>query len=181
MLLAYRPSPPPDRSVGFALRLSLVLVLALLPLAPRCPARVLPAVEGIADRGITANRVSFRIPEAAGFVLEATLDGVSVPVGASVEVTDPDYHELRLRRTPAAGGAPETQSVRFIVRASERGNSEVGLPPWTPPPILPEPRRNWPAADCAWSSRTVTRPASTSPWSRGSTARTDTPSGPTPG
>ena len=94
-------------------------------------------VEGIADRSIANAPVTFRVPPLAGSERVATLDGISVPLGTAVQVTAPDYHELRVAQLDATGAPVETRLLRFIVRAADRGDSEWGLPPWTPPPIVP--------------------------------------------
>ena len=49
----------------------------------------------------------------------------------------PDFYELLVTRTDLASGLMTHELVRFIVSASERGNSEWGLPVWTPHPWIP--------------------------------------------
>lgn len=94
-------------------------------------------VEGIQDKQIVSDRVSFRIVPAAGFTDTASLNGAAVAGGVWVEVSQPDFYELRVERTPLGEGVSEVRVLRFIVRASERGDTELGLPPWTPSPSIP--------------------------------------------
>lgn len=112
-------------------RLAIVLLLAL---ADQALAQI--TVEGIQDRQVVADRARFRVVAAAGFVDEPRLDGALVAAGDWVDVAAVDYHELQVRRVPAAGGAAETRLFRFIVRSSERADTEWGLRPWTPPPVI---------------------------------------------
>jgi len=93
-------------------------------------------IEGIADLGRYDDRVAFRIPLEAGYSYAATLDGAAIAAGVPHEA-GPDYHELSVTRTAEAGGAAESALVRFLVRSSERGSTEWGLPPWIPHPPIP--------------------------------------------
>jgi hypothetical protein len=93
-------------------------------------------VEGVQDRQITADKARFRVPAEAGFAYTCLLDGNPVPTGQWIEVNRPDYHELSVQRRSTATGAGESLLVRFIVRATERGDTERGLPPWTPYPVI---------------------------------------------
>ena len=55
---------------------------------------------------------------------------------APIKVNEPEYYELNVHKQARSARAQESRLVRFIVRATDRGNSEWGLPPWTPyPPI----------------------------------------------
>ena len=92
-------------------------------------------VEGLSDRKVYSDRVSFRIVVEGDGEYSAELNGEAVPAGEKVEVADPDYYELLVRRTGTGG--EEEKFIRFIVKASERGGTEVGLPPWTPFPQIP--------------------------------------------
>jgi hypothetical protein len=94
-------------------------------------------VEGIQDKQVVSDHISFRIVPAAGSTDAASLNGADVAGGVWVEVNQPDFYELRVERTPQGGGVPEVRVIRFIVRASERGDTERGLPPWTPYPNIP--------------------------------------------
>lgn len=104
-------------------------------------------VEGIQDRQVLADRATFTVPIDSGFTYEINLNGESIPAGVPVTVTQPDYYELNIRREaapPANNGEPPAErTVRFIIRDSQRGNSEWGLPPWTPLPAIPSAAGEW--------------------------------------
>lgn len=93
-------------------------------------------ISGLQDRKVYADRVAFTIQSEAGFEYTAQLNGKPVTVGTSVTVDEPNYYELDVSRRDASSGAEESKLVRFIVRAIARGNSEWGLPPWTPYPVV---------------------------------------------
>jgi hypothetical protein len=102
--------------------------------APSARAQI--GIGGVADKTIYTSQAAFFVTNEVGYTYDARLDGSPVPVGASVAVTNVDYHELLVWRTNTASLAVTSRLVRFIVRSAERGNSEDGLPPWTPyPPI----------------------------------------------
>lgn len=127
-----RRAPAPARLRGAVRFLVLVLVLAGQP-AFESHAEL--AVEGLTDRSVHADRVTFRVPVPPEDTVLAWLDDLPVPTHVPIEVTAPDYHELRLERPAAPPAVPgETRLVRFIVRDTGRGESELGLPAWTPPP-----------------------------------------------
>ncbi len=93
-------------------------------------------VEGVEDREVYKDRVSFIVASEEGFETTATLNGEPVATDVSVTVDRADYYELYVRRAEAASGAEQNETVRFIVRDSSRGNAEWGLPPWTPYPTI---------------------------------------------
>lgn len=95
-------------------------------------------VTGVTDKATYDDRVSLRVPSEPGFLYAATLNGVPIPTDLTQTVTDPDFYELWITRTPVApNGAPVTQLTRFIVAASERKGTEWGLPPHLPGPAIP--------------------------------------------
>lgn len=100
------------------------------------PARAAIEVIGLTHQTVYPDRVTFFIPALPGSDYLATLDGVAVPVGATNEVTEVNYHELHIHRQDRTTHAEETRFVQFIVRSSERKDSEWGLPPWTPRPVI---------------------------------------------
>ncbi|MCC7377700.1 MAG: hypothetical protein IT581_23765 [Verrucomicrobiales bacterium] len=103
------------------------------------PARLHAAeitIEGLTDRTVYPDQVTFRIVPPTDTPLVATLDGAPVPVDQPVIVANPDFHELLVEPNPPSPAAPPIRRVRFIVRATERGDSEWGLPPWTPPAVV---------------------------------------------
>ncbi len=62
----------------------------------------------------------------------ATLDGIASVVGAAVSVTAIGYHELRAESRTAGGTLVDTKFVRFITRDPSRGDTESGIPVFTP-------------------------------------------------
>ncbi len=111
-------------------------------------------VEGVADKGVYADHVEFRVLGETDADYQAALNGTSVPIDVLQSVTEPDYYELVVSRQGHGQGGLETALIRFIVRASARGNSEWGLPPWTTHPPIPSA-----AAECAGSSLAIIAPA----------------------
>jgi hypothetical protein len=110
-------------------------------------------VDGVADKGVYADRVDFRVLGETNADYTAALNGASVPIDVVRAVTEADYYELLVTRRPRNHGDPETARIRFIVRASARGNTEWGLPPWMPYPQIPSA-----AAECAGSTLSVIAP-----------------------
>jgi hypothetical protein len=94
-------------------------------------------IGGITTKTIYVDQATFTVTNEAGFVYDARLDGNPVPVGTVVLVKSVDYHELSVFRTNTSTLAVTNRLVQFIVRSSERGSSEDGLPPWTPYPPIP--------------------------------------------
>jgi len=94
-------------------------------------------ISGLTDKSVYVDQVTFNILNEAGYSYDARLDGNPVPVGSSVTVNRVEYHELSLFRTNNSTLAITNQSVKFIVRSSERGETENGLPSWTPYPSIP--------------------------------------------
>ncbi|MBL9137938.1 MAG: hypothetical protein JNK85_18880 [Verrucomicrobiales bacterium] len=109
------------------------LLVTLLPFSAQAAEIV---IEGVADRVVYTDRAAFKILPPAEVPLVATLDGTPVAINTTVNVENADYHELRVDPAAASPDAPAPRLVRFIVRASARGDSEWGLPPWTPPPVI---------------------------------------------
>jgi len=108
--------------------------LCLLLLASSGSAAI--TIEGVADKKVYADRVSFLVRSEAGSDVTAELNGAPVATDVSIKVDEPEYYELNVHKRQRSSGAEESRLVRFIVRATARGNSEWGLPPWTPyPPI----------------------------------------------
>lgn len=93
-------------------------------------------VEGLTSRTVYTDQVRFRVPPEPGTTDAATLNGQSVAVDDWVTVVLADYYDLVIRRKTTATGAVEERRFQFIVRDSTRGNSEWGLRPWTPPPVV---------------------------------------------
>lgn len=114
----------------------------LLPLFCGClwiPASGLAQIpiSGVSDETVYVDQVTFTISSQSGYTYDARLDGNPVPVGTPVLVDRVNYHELSVFRTNTATLAVTSQLLQFIVRSSERGETENGLPPWTPYPVIP--------------------------------------------
>jgi hypothetical protein len=94
------------------------------------------SVQGLNDKQVYSNSVTFTVNSEEGYDYIAELNGVSVEIDVPIEVREPDYYELYVQRRKISTSAEESRLIQFIVRASERGNTEWGLPPWTPYPLI---------------------------------------------
>jgi len=108
--------------------------LSLLALAGSAAGQI--SIEGVADKQVYGDSVSLRVNSEPGFDYTVELNGVSVATDLWVEVNEPEYYELSAYRRNQSSGEEENELVQFIVRATARGNSEWGLPPWTPYPTI---------------------------------------------
>src|SRR4029450_11797310 len=90
----------------------------------------------VTDKTVYVNTATFRVPSAAGYDYTATLNGAPVPTDADVTTPGADYYEVLVMRRNTSTNATDSQLVQFIVRSSERQNSEWGLPPWVPYPVI---------------------------------------------
>jgi hypothetical protein len=106
---------------------------SLLALAVTGRAQI--TIEGIADKQVVADKARFRVPVASGYEYTCLLNGSVIPTASWVEVTKPDYYQVSVQCKSASGTLAQT-NVQFIVRATERGDTEWGLPPWTPYPVI---------------------------------------------
>jgi hypothetical protein len=130
----------------------LVCFLSLFVLAGSGLAQI--SIDGISDKGVYADKVFFTIRTERGYDYTAELNGNPIETGVSVEVNEPEYYELYVYRRERFSGMEQSELVRFIVRAAERGNSESGLPRWSPlPPI------NSAAAEFAGAKLKIIAPA----------------------
>lgn len=112
-----------------------ILLSLALALSPGAYAQI--GIGGVVDQTIYTDQATFTVTNEAGYIYAARLDGNSVPVGTPVLVNKVDYHELSVVRTNISTLAATNRMVRFIVRSSERGGSEDGIPPWVPYPSIP--------------------------------------------
>lgn len=94
-------------------------------------------VNGVVDKTVYNDTVTFTIVTQAGYTYSAFLNTNPAPVGVAVTVNQPDYYELRVTSTQTSSGAVTVQLVRFIVAASAREDTEWGLPPQVPWPQIP--------------------------------------------
>jgi hypothetical protein len=117
--------------------LPLFTAAVLLAAAAAPPARAQITVTGIADQTVYDDDATFRVPAVAGYEYTALLNGEPVAVNAQVTVAAADYYELAVSRRNTTSGAVENLTLQFIVRSTERGNSEWGLTPWVPFPPIP--------------------------------------------
>ncbi|MEN6309858.1 MAG: hypothetical protein ABFD91_19090 [Anaerohalosphaeraceae bacterium] len=83
-----------------------------------------------------ADSVTFTISAEAGFDYTALLNGVAVSVGTPVTVNQPDYYELNVTKRSQSDGTEENSLIQYIVRNSQRADTEWGLPTWTPYPMI---------------------------------------------
>jgi len=114
--------------------LDLVCFLSLFALAGSGLAQI--SIDGISDKGVYADKVSFIVRPERGYDYTAELNGNPIVTGLIVGVYEPGYYELYVYRRERFSGVGESELVRFIVHATERGNSELGLLRWSPcPPI----------------------------------------------
>lgn len=131
---------------------SLSILLCLI--GPSASALAAITITGLQDKKVYADHVAFTIQSEAGFEYTAQLNGKPVAVGAAVAIDEPNYYELDVRRRNTSSGAEESELIQFIVRATARGNSEWGLPPWTPYPTIDSA-----AAEFAGSRLVIVTPA----------------------
>ena len=94
-------------------------------------------IDGVTDKKVYADRVSFTVRSEAGYDFTVTLNGSPVAVDVRTAVNEPEYYELKVLKERRSTRTQESRLVRFIVRASDRGSSEWGLPRWTPYPSIP--------------------------------------------
>ena len=92
------------------------------------------SVSGVAHKGVYADTVTFTVASQGGFTYTALLNTNTVPVGAVVTVNRADFYQLFITRTD--GVTTNATNILFIVRASERGATEWGLPPHVPWPVI---------------------------------------------
>jgi hypothetical protein len=119
---------------GLKALFTLAAALALSPTS-RIDAQI--TVSGLTDQTVYADHVSFTVPPTAGVTTVAALDGVEIPTGQLYDVDNPDYHELSVEQFNGGPDPVASVVIQFIVRSSERADSEWGLPPWVPYPSIP--------------------------------------------
>jgi hypothetical protein len=135
---------------------SLGWLLCLLLWSTPGPAAI--TIEGVTDKKVYADHVSFTVRAEAGYDYTAELASATTvtPITTEVraEVNEPEYYELSVQRRQKSSGAQESRLIQFIVRATDRGNSEWGLPRWTPYPMIDSA-----AAEFAGARLTLVTPA----------------------
>lgn len=127
-----KTKPGPMSHKGFGLCLVFLLYLSLLS----CPGFADIVIDGVTDKSVYVNQVSLQVHSEAGFDTMATLNDQAIPLDATLDIDTPEYYELYVRQKEISSGQEQEELIRFIVRASERGITEVGLPVWTPYPDI---------------------------------------------
>ena len=92
-------------------------------------------VESLQNKATYVDRVGFRIQLEEGFQYEALLDGRQVAPQFWVFATQ-GYHQFVVTKTHIETNESESRSYSFVVQDSIRRNSEWGLRPWTPHPLI---------------------------------------------
>jgi len=127
----------PEKSLSSLHRrflLDLVCVLTLFALAGPGLAQI--SIDGVSDKKVYKDKVSFTVISETDYDYTVELNGDPIKTDIAVEIDEPEYYELYVSRKERSSGIEESELVRFIIRTSERGNSEWGLPRWGPyPPI----------------------------------------------
>jgi len=115
--------------------------MKLLPLlflaATSAPLFAVITVNGLTDETEYNDQVTFTVVSEAGINTVCDLDGTIIPAGVAYTSREFGYHELRITKTPVAGGTAETALYQFIVQdAAGRngGGADNGLPTWVPVP-----------------------------------------------
>ena len=94
------------------------------------------SITGVADKGTYNNSVTLTVVTQAGYTYSASLNYKPIATGTPVLVNLPDFYELRVDATNTTTTNVTSQYLRFLVNASERLNTEWGLPPHTPFPVI---------------------------------------------
>jgi len=100
--------------------MDLVCFLSLFALASSGLAQI--SIDGVLDRGVYDDKVSFTVRPERGYDYTVELNGNPIGTGVSIEVNEPEYYELYVYRYGRFSGVGESELVRFIVRATEHGN-----------------------------------------------------------
>lgn len=111
-----------------------VLVAAVVLSALRAPAQI--PINGLTDRSVYNDSVTFSIPAEPGFSYSAFLNTNPIVAGEVITVDRADFYQLYVERTETATSQEISRLVRFIVAASDRLDTEWGLPPQTPFPVI---------------------------------------------
>ena len=85
-------------------------------------------VAGLEDEEVYTDRVTFEVQTELGFEVSAVLNGEPVDIDLPTTIDEPDYYALVVQSRDESSGDETSARVQFIVRASDRGNAEWGLP-----------------------------------------------------
>ncbi len=91
------------------------------------------SIAGVTDKTKYSSPVTLSVqadPNAATTV--ATIDAKLLTLGANTTVSDFGFHEVKAESRDGSGALVDAQTIRFIVRDPSRGNTEDGIPPFTP-------------------------------------------------
>jgi hypothetical protein len=120
-------------------RIRAVLLLATSWLAGSSSGLAQFAITGVTDRAIPPyeNSVTFTVGTLPGYSYAAFLNGERIPLDVPVTAGEPDFYQIHAFATNATSGIVSTQWVRFLVEATERNNTEWGIPRHTPSLPIP--------------------------------------------
>lgn len=118
------------------MKIKVLLILGLQLIAFNIFGQPAFTINGVSDRSI-GTAFTITIPVESGYSYYVLLDGEPVASFTNFVVNKPDYHILSAYRTNLSSGVVTNRVIRFIVRSPERGNTEDGIPPWTPYPRIP--------------------------------------------
>ncbi len=101
-------------------------------------ARATITVSGVTNKtaAVAGSSVTVTWTSQAGYTHTPTLNGVPLVSGVPTVVTAPQYHEVKDVKTLTSTGAVTTDLFQFIILAAGRDQTESGLPPFTPYPLL---------------------------------------------
>lgn len=120
--------------------MKLLPILTLAALTTHLPAAI--TVTGLVTKNTYDDQVTYTVVNEAGFTTVCDLDGTAIPAGTAYTSRVIGYHELRITKTPNAGGAAETALYQYIVQdgaGRAGGNADNGLPSWVPAPQVDAP------------------------------------------
>ena len=93
-------------------------------------------ISGVTDKSTYNNTATLTVNTQAGYTYSATVNYEPIIVGAAVVVNLPDFYELRVDATNTGSSAVTSEYRRFIINASERVGTEMGIPPHVPFPVI---------------------------------------------
>jgi len=118
------------------LKRSLVVSAFLAFLAFLFPLQAQLTINGVVDKTSYNNAVSFTVVTEPGYTYAVFLNSDSVPAGMPVTVDQPDFYQLSVQRIDDSTSAVTNRLIRFIVAASDRLGTELGLPRQVPWPLI---------------------------------------------
>ncbi|HON06604.1 MAG TPA: hypothetical protein PLW02_00735, partial [Verrucomicrobiota bacterium] len=116
--------------------IKLLFTVVILIYSITCFAQDAFPINGVSDKSIGTS-FTINVPVANGYSYLILLNGNQIPEGANVVVSNADYYQLVAYRTNINTMQVTNRVIQFIVHSPERGDTENGLPPWTPYPPIP--------------------------------------------